>query len=171
VVGITVVAIVPDTLRIGPVIPATARAILAMVVRQVIPPAVVRLVVLLLQLFLQARALVRTPQVALPVRGPAEGRRLLCRPPKGTVRTPLPVSDPVRMKPAVINVHRPLTLALRKPIVRMHFPDPWGDVRRARGETKVWQPRAAGEVASGANSYESRVGALAPESLVGAMKE
>jgi len=76
------------------------------------------------------------------------------------VRTQPRARDPAQMKPAVINVHRPLTLAPRKPIVRMHFPEPWGGVRRARAGTKVWQPRVAREarhVASGANSHETRV--------------
>ena len=55
------------------------------------------------------------------------------------------------MRPGAISVHRALTLAPGKPVVQMHFPDPEGGARRARGGTKVWQPRVAGEVASGAN--------------------
>lgn len=63
--AITVAAIVRDTLGIGRAVPATAQAIRAMVVRQLIVPAIV----LPLQLFLQAGAIARMLQVALPVRG------------------------------------------------------------------------------------------------------
>src|SRR5580704_7096994 len=112
VVDITVAAIVPDTRHIVLAVPATARAILAMVVRQLILPAIVRLIVLLLQLFLRARAIARMPQVA--VRDRAGGGRALCRPMEETVRTRLRAHDPPRIRPAVINVHRPLTLAPRK---------------------------------------------------------
>ena len=75
------------------------------------------------------------------------------------------------MKPAVISVHRPRTLAPRKLLVRMHFPDLQEDVRRARVETRVLEPRVAGEVAS-ATPYQTRVEQLLAEVLwLGGMKE
>jgi hypothetical protein len=150
VAAITVAAIVRDTPRTGPALRATAPAILAMVAHQH-TPAIVRLIVLRLQLFLQIRAIARMPQT-IPVRGRAGGRRVLCRPIQGIVRTRPRVHDPARMKRAVISVHRPQIPALPKPIVRMHFPDRAEGVRRAREGTKVWQPRVAGEVARGAKS-------------------
>ena len=68
------------------------------------------------------------------------------------------------MKPAVISAHRPLTLAPRKLLVRMHFPDLQEDVRRARVGTRVLEPRVAGEVAS-ATPYQTRVELLLGEVL------
>jgi hypothetical protein len=43
-------------------------------------------------------------------------------------------------------------------------------VRRAREGTKVWLPRVAGEVASGANYYGTRNDSSSPKVLLGAMK-
>jgi hypothetical protein len=153
--GYTVAGIVLDTPRIVPGLLATAPAILAMVVRRLMVPAIV----LPLQLFLRVRALDRTPQVA--VRDRVAGRRLLCRRlPQGIVRMPqiaLPVRgqalarqrlrgivrtrprvhDPARMRLAVISVHRPLAQVPRKPLVRMYFQDRWVGVIRAREETKA----------------------------------
>jgi hypothetical protein len=164
-VAITVAAIAPDTPPIGPAILATALGILAMAVLPAIVlrlqpfqvRAIARAIVLPLQLFLQIRAIARIPQVALPVPGQVGERRALCRPLQGTVRTRPRVIDPARMKHAVISVHRPPTLAPGNPLVQMHFPDPAGGARRALAGTKVWQPKVAGEVANGGNSYETRV--------------
>lgn len=201
-------AIVPDTPRIVPGLPVTAPAILAMVVRRLILPAIVRLIVLPPRLFLQIRAIApmprtipardraggnrvlcrqiratdRMPQTIPPrdraeerrvlcrqiraidrmpqtilERDRAEERRVLCRQIRGTVRTQPRAHDPAQMKPAVINARRPLTLGLRKLIVRTHFPEPWEGVRRAHAGTKVWQPREARHVASVASSRETRV--------------
>lgn len=76
------------------------------------------------------------------------------------------------MKPAVINARRPLTLGLRKLIVRTHFPEPWEGVRRAHAGTKVWQPREARHVASVASSRETRVESFNSGKVqVGTMKE
>jgi hypothetical protein len=162
-----VAAIVPDTpgtvLAVPATVlavPATGRVIPGMVVRRaiVLPlplflqiRATAQAIVLLLQPFLQMEATVRMAPVAIPVRGQARADRLLCRPIQEIVRARPRAHDPAPMKPAVINVHRPLTLAPRNPIVRMHFPEPSGGVRRARAGTKVWQPRVAEAAASGAN--------------------
>ena len=157
----TVAALVPDTPRIVPVLPATARAIPVMDVHLPILD-----IVLLPPLFLRVRAIARIPREA--VRGRVGVSRLLCPPTEGTVRTQPRVRDPARMKLAVTNAPRPLTLAPRKELGRMRFPDPWEGVRRVRGETKVWRLRGAGEVASDANSCRTRVGSSG-NVLVGAM--
>jgi hypothetical protein len=74
VVAITAAAIVLDTPRIVPVLLATARDILATVVRRLIVlllrlflrvRAIARAIVLPLPLFLRARAIARTPQVVV----------------------------------------------------------------------------------------------------------
>ena len=127
--AITVGAIVLDTRRIVPAVLDIVLVILGTVVLpDIVHPlqpfqvrAIAPAIVLLLQLFLPVGAIVRMRQVA--VRGRAGGRRALCRPMEGTVRTRLRGHDPARMRPAVINVHRPLTLAPRKRLVRMHFPE------------------------------------------------
>ena len=113
--------------------------------------AIARAIVLPLQPFPLARAIARMLPVALPVRGRAGTDRLLFRSLLGVVRMQARVHDPAPTKPAVISVHRALTPAPGKPIVRMRFPDPEEGARRVLGGIKVWQPRAAEEAASGEN--------------------
>ena len=86
--------------------------------------------------------------------------RVLCRPMERIARTRPRVLDPARMTHAVISVRRRLTAAPRKRIVRMHFRDPAGGVRRAPAGTKVWLPRVAEAVARGEKPYRTRVGQL-----------
>jgi hypothetical protein len=181
-----VAAIVPDTpgtvLAVPATVlavPATGRVIPGMVVRRaiVLPlplflqiRAIAQAIVLLPQPFLPMEATVRMAPVAVPVRGRALADRVLCRPLQEIVRARPRARDPAPTKPAAINVHRPLTLAQGKPIVPMHFPEPWGGVRRARAGTKVWQPRVATEerrVASGATFCKTRALALERSKLAG----
>lgn len=174
-VAITVVAIVLDTPRIVLALPATARAIRAMVVLPAIVlqlqpfpvHAIARAIVLPLQPFLQVRAIARMPQ--LVIRGQAVGPRPRFRPLQGIVRTRPRVIDPARMKPAAINVRRPPTLGARKLLVQMHFQDPRGGVRRAPEGTRVWQPRVAGEVAR-RTSIGTKNDSSSPKVLLGAIK-
>jgi hypothetical protein len=172
VVAITVAAIVRDTPGMVPAVRDIVRVTLGTVVLPAIVHPLqlfqVRAIVLQLQPF-QVQGIARMLPVA--VRGRAGECRALCRPMEGTVRTRLRAHDPARMRPAVINAHRPPTPVPRQPHVRMPFPDLLGDVRRARVGTRVLEPRVAGEVVSVANSYGIRVGLLLGKVLSGAMKE
>jgi hypothetical protein len=161
VAAITAAAIVPDTPGTVPVLPAIVRVIPGTVVPPVIVHlpqpfqvrAIVRGIALPLRLCLQVQAIARMAQT-IPARGRAGGHRVLCRPLQGIVPAKPRAHGPAQVKREVISVRR---LAPCSPIVRMHSLETGAAVRRARAETRVWPPRVAGEVASGANSYESRL--------------
>jgi hypothetical protein len=163
-----VAAIVRDTRGIVPALPDTVRAVpgtVRVIPGTVVPPAIVhqpprfqvraivRAIALQLQLCLRIQAIARTSQT-IRARGREGGSRVRCRPLRGAVPAKPRARGPAQVKREVISVLRPAPCS---PIVRMHFLETGAAVRRARAGTRVWQPRVAGEVASGANSYESRV--------------